>query len=250
MSFSIILPTLNEKGHILKLIDNISQIFVDEKKNFEVIVVDDSSTDGTQELVETQAKKSPYLRVISRKNLKKNLPDSLNDGIKIARHENIIWLDADFQHPPKYIKNFIETSAKYDAIIYSRFLNESDRYFKNNELEKKINENQSYFFNQLCRTLLFKDITDYTSGFICIKKKIFSNYSLKGYYGDYFVDLIVHLKQNNKKIIEIPFKDAIRASGQSKTMVTINARYLYTCFNYFLALLKSYLKFKFNYKSD
>ena len=137
MSFSIILPTLNEKGHILKLIDNISQIFINEKKNFEVIVVDDSSTDGTQELVETQEKKSPYLRVISRKNLKKNLPDSLNDGIKIARYENIIWLDADFQHPPKYIKNFIETSAKYDAIIYSRFLNESDRYFKNNELEKK-----------------------------------------------------------------------------------------------------------------
>ena len=43
--------------------------------------------------------------------------------------------------------------------------------------------------------MLYKDITDYTSGFICVKKKFFNNYLLKGYYGDYFVDMIVEFKK-------------------------------------------------------
>ena len=52
MSFSVILPTLNEKGHILKLIEEISNIFEINKINYEIIVVDDNSDDGTYEIVE------------------------------------------------------------------------------------------------------------------------------------------------------------------------------------------------------
>ena len=52
MSFSIILPTLNEKGHIIDLINQISDICKYQKINYEIIVVDDSSTDGTFEIVE------------------------------------------------------------------------------------------------------------------------------------------------------------------------------------------------------
>ena len=149
-------------------------------------------------------------------------------------------MDADFQHPPKYIKNFIEKSKNFDVIISSRFLEASDRYFNNNVLKKEINENQSYFFNKLCRILLFRDITDYTSGYICIKKKFFNNYYLQGYYGDYFVNMIVELKIKKANIIEIPFKDAVRASGTSKTLVTINFKYIYTCFRYLMTLMKSF----------
>ena len=67
-----------------------------------------------------------------------------------------------------------------------------------------------YFF-------LYRDFTDYTSGFICVKKKIFENYKLKGNYGDYFVNLIVYCKLNNNSIIELPFIEKERYSGSSKT---------------------------------
>ena len=96
-------------------------------------------------------------------------------------------------------------------------------------------------------SLFFKDVTDYTSGFVCLKKDFFKNYSLSGYYGDYFVDLIIELKKNKRRIIEIPFKDSERATGLSKTLVTINLKYLYTCFRYFVTLIKSYLKYKFSF---
>ena len=172
---------------------------------------------------------------------------SINEGIFAAIYENVIWLDADFQHPPKYINQFIQKINDYDAIICSRFLKESDRYFNDSNFEKEINENQSYLFNKLCRKILFEDITDYTSGYICVKKKFFKNYLLKGYYGDYFVDMILELKRKNLKITEIPFKDAIRASGESKTVVKINFKYLYTCLRYSITLLKSFLKKKISF---
>tara|TARA_Y100000768_G_C23876349_1_gene633008 strand:+ start:144 stop:884 length:741 start_codon:yes stop_codon:yes gene_type:complete len=246
MSFSVILPTLNEKGHILKLIEEISYIFKTYKKEYEIIVVDDNSNDGTFEIVKNYQIDKSYLKVILRTNKKKNLAESINEGILASKFENIIWLDADFQHPPKYIKNFIEKSKKYDAIISSRFLDKSERYFNNDKFKKQINENQSYLYNKLCRIFLFRDITDYTSGYICVKKKFFENYSLKGYYGDYFVDMIVNLKKKKINLIEIPFKDEIRASGISKTVVKVNIKYIYICFRYFLTLIKSFYKSKFN----
>ena len=242
MGFSVILPTLNENGHIEDLINNISNIFENKQIDYEIIIVDDNSLDGTVETIKNMLKKNLNLKLIVRENKSKNLADSLNDGIKKSMFDNLVWMDADFQHPPKYLEKFIELSDGNDAIICSRFLNNSERYFNNPELNKDINENQSYFYNKLCKLFLYKDITDYTSGFISIKKKVFENYKLKGFYGNYFVDLIIYLKKNNYKVIEIPFKDETRASGYSKTVVNFNFKYIYTCIRYSLTLFISFFK--------
>ena len=246
MSFSVILPTLNEKDHILDLIEEISNIFKNKKIIYEIIIVDDSSIDGTQDIVENELERKPFLKLIKRQHKVRNLADSINEGISLAKFNFVIWMDADFQHPPKYIENFIEEIKTFDVVISSRFLKDSERYFENKRFEKDINENQSYFYNKLCKILLYDDITDYTSGFICAKKKIFDNYFLKGFYGDYFVDMIVNFKKQKLKIIEIPFKDELRASGESKTLVIVNLKYIYTCFRYFLTLIISFFKSKIN----
>ena len=75
------LPTLN--GHILKLIEEISIIFKTQKKNFEIVVVDDNSSDGTYESVKKFQTNNSYLKVILRKDKKKNLANSINDGIMV-----------------------------------------------------------------------------------------------------------------------------------------------------------------------
>ncbi|MDC3232664.1 glycosyltransferase [Pelagibacteraceae bacterium] len=240
MQYSVILPTLNENGHIESLILAIEKVLKFNKKVFEIIIIDDNSTDGTINTVKSLVQQNNNLKLNIRNNLKKNLAESINLGIRLAKYENIIWMDADFQHPPKYLQEFIKKTDQYDAIICSRFLTESERYFKDENLDKDINENQSYFFNQICKLLLYKDITDYTSGYICIKKKIFNNFKLSGFYGDYFVTLISYLKRNNFNIIEIPFKDEIRASGHSKTVINFNLKYTYTCLRYISTLIKNF----------
>ena len=56
IDYSIILPTLNESGHIKDLISEISNIFILHKLNFEIIIIDDNSTDGTIELIRNISK--------------------------------------------------------------------------------------------------------------------------------------------------------------------------------------------------
>ena len=170
MSYTVILPTLNESGHIVNLIKDIGSVLSELKQKYEIIIVDDNSSDGTIDLVRKIGKEKPEVQLFVRENKKKNLAKSINLGIQKSKYENIIWMDADFQHPPENIKLFHNYQEKFDLIIFSRFLKDSTRYFDDNISKKKTNEPQSIFFNKLCRSLLYKDITDYTSGFICIKK--------------------------------------------------------------------------------
>ena len=242
MSYTVILPTLNENGHIVKLIQTIEEIFINTKIPYEILVVDDNSTDGTNETVKKLINKNYNIKLFVREGQKKNLAESINLGIKNSKFSKIIWMDTDFQHPPEYIKKIINSSDKFDVIIFSRFLKDSVRYFDIQKDQKEFNEDQSIFFNKLCRFIFYKDLTDYTSGYICIKKSIFGNYKLNGYYGDYFLSLLIYCKKNNLSILELPFRERVRETGYSKTGTDINIKYLYLCANYFLTLLKNIVK--------
>ena len=71
MSYSVILPTLNEKGHIIELIENIQKVFSEINQNYEIILVDDNSTDGTIEILKEIEKKYENLKLFVRENQKK-----------------------------------------------------------------------------------------------------------------------------------------------------------------------------------
>ena len=140
MSYSVILPTLNEKGHIVQLIENIRLVFSKIQKEHEIILVDDNSTDGTIDLVKDISESYDNVKIFVRYGLKKNLANSINLGIQKSKYENIIWMDADFQHPPDYIKMFHDYQTKYDLVVFSRYLKNSVRYFNNDKSKKEINE--------------------------------------------------------------------------------------------------------------
>ncbi len=249
MSYSVILPTLNEEGHIVNLIEEIGKNFTDQVSTYEIIVVDDNSTDGTIDKIKNYIKTSTIdLKLYVRKE-KKNLAASINFGINKSKYENIIWMDADFQHPPEYIKKLFAHINDYEVIIFSRFLRESKRYFDGDLSVKEFNEDQSILFNKLSNLLIFKEITDYTSGFIYIKKNLIKKFKLSGYYGEYFVDLIVNCKLNNYRILELPFTENKRKTGDSKTTDIDKFKYLITTYFYFMAFIKNCLKVKLNIKT-
>ena len=245
-SYSVILPTLNEVGHIKSLITDISKNF--EKLNivYEIIVVDDNSVDGT---IDTISKiDNSNLIIHKRTNKKKSLVDSLNEGINISKYANVIWMDADYSHPPEYIKKFVKLKKKtdLDIIVCSRFLKNSQRYYENTNIKPARIDFLSQFLNKICRIFLYKNFTDYTSGYICIKKKIIKNIKLKGYYGDYFISLITKCKVNRRSILEIPFIEKDRASGKSKTTGD-KFNLVIKCYFYLVAFIKSIIEkyFKF-----
>ena len=79
--FSIILPTYNEGGNIIKLIKEIKNVFKKTNKNFEIIVVDDNSEDNREKLVKNYLKKDNLLNFFQGKN-SKNLTQSINLGFQ------------------------------------------------------------------------------------------------------------------------------------------------------------------------
>ena len=247
-SYSVILPTLNEVGHINSLIKDISNNFEKFNIEYEIIIVDDNSIDGTVEKISKI--KNPSIIIHKRKGKKKSLVDSLNEGIDLAKKNNIIWMDADYSHPPNYIEQFIKLkNNNLDLIVCSRFLKESTRYYNTQNKNKAGIDFLSNFLNKICKIFLFSDFTDYTSGFICIRKKIIKNIKLNGYYGDYFITLITRCKLANYNVLEIPFEEKERASGNSKTTGS-KISLIIKCFFYLIALnkciFKKFLRFFFN----
>jgi len=238
-SYSIILPTYNEVGHIKDLVLKIYNIFSSKSVKFEIIIVDDNSTDGTIDVIHSIESTYKSISGLIRQNKKGSLVESLNDGISQSKYQNIIWMDADFSHPPEYLRLFLENKyLEYDAIVFSRFLKNSKRYFNKKNAKPKLIDNLSILLNKICKILLFKTFTDYSSGFICIKKSVLKNYRLKGYYGDYFIRLISYCFAKNFKIIELPYIELDRQSGYSKT--TINKiNFFIKSFNYILAIVHS-----------
>src|SRR5262245_44558753 len=96
---SVILPTYNEAGNILDLIDAIHVAL--ERTPHEIIVVDDDSPDGTWRLVRDRIARVPNagLRLIHRTS-DRGLTASLREGVRAARGENLAWMDCDFSMPP------------------------------------------------------------------------------------------------------------------------------------------------------
>ena len=92
-------------------------------------------------------------------------------------------MDADFSHPPSYLKRIIFEKEKndFDVIVFSRFLKLSERYYDKEKSKPVLIDYLSIILNKICSRMLFKSFTDYTSGYICIKKNIFKDYRLSGY---------------------------------------------------------------------
>lgn len=100
---SIIVPTYNENENIKKLIPSVHQTL--KEHEYELIVVDDNSPDGTARTAEDLSKNYP-VRVLKRKD-KQGLGSAVLHGFQHAKGDILGVIDADLQHPPEYIKDLV-----------------------------------------------------------------------------------------------------------------------------------------------
>jgi dolichol-phosphate mannosyltransferase len=119
----IIAPTLNEKENIQILFNKLTAINIE----FDLLFIDDNSSDGSQEIIKDLAKKNRNVNYIFRSK-KMGIGSAHKDGLIWSYKKNykiIITMDADGTHDPKYIKFLIEELKNFDIVTTSRFLDKN-----------------------------------------------------------------------------------------------------------------------------
>lgn len=117
---SIIIPTWNEEGNIKPLVERIDAALKPLKITYELIFVDDQSTDGTRELILALGKTYPIKKLLMKKS-QRGKASSLLWGFTNARYDTIAMIDADLQYPPEAIPEMLDKIDKnIDIVIANR----------------------------------------------------------------------------------------------------------------------------------
>ena len=221
---SVILPTYNEVGNIVNLIDTIRKVLDNKRIRYEIIVVDDNSPDKTGLLVQKNYVKQPSIRGIIRKK-ERGLATAIRRGIEQSVGEVIIVMDTDFNHDPTVIPKLLQRSKKFDVVVGSRFI-------KGGGMANKLREKFSMLFNVGVHLLLGVPVHDCLSGFFAIKQdkleqipfdKVFWGY------GDYFIRLLYFAKIHGYTFAEVPSFYKNREYGESKSkFIQMFKDYAYT----------------------
>ncbi len=106
-NFSLIIPAFNESKNIINLIDEINSNLNEKEYNFEIIVIDDASTDNTKNLLINKKSLLNNLKIITNQN-NKGQSYSIKIGIQKSTFNNIVTLDGDGQNDPSDIPRLIE----------------------------------------------------------------------------------------------------------------------------------------------
>ncbi|CBI18865.3 hypothetical protein VitviT2T_026931 [Vitis vinifera] len=212
--YSIIVPTYNERLNIALIVFLIFKHLRDV--DFEIIIVDDGSPDGTQEIVKQLQQVYGEDRILLRARPKKlGLGTAYSHGLKHASGNFVVIMDADLSHHPKYLPSFIKKQLETGASIVT-----GTRYVKGGgvhgwNLMRKLTSRGA---NVLAQTLLWPGVSDLTGSFRLYKKsvleEVISSCVSKGYV--FQMEIIVRASRKGYHIEEVPITFVDRLFGSSK----------------------------------
>nr|CAG4650395.1 EOG090X0B9X [Sida crystallina] len=218
--YSILLPTYNEKDNLPIIVWLIVQSFEKSGHNFEIIIIDDGSPDGTLDVAkQLQAiygdERIASFKVLRPREKKLGLGTAYIHGIKHATGNYIIIMDADLSHHPKFIPQFIEKQKEknYDVVSGTRYSGDGGVFgwdFK----RKLISRGANY----VTQVLLRPGASDLTGSFRLYKKsvleKLVQSCQSKGYV--FQMEMIIRARQFDFSIGEVPISFVDRVYGESK----------------------------------
>ncbi len=223
MEISVILPTYNEKENLEKLLPILLK-----NSNVEVVVVDDSSTDGTPNVVKRFMRKYDNVKLIERP-AKLGLGSAYRDGFRATLGKKIVTMDADLSHDPKYIAEFSKVidDMNVDIVIGSRYV--SGGRIVGWKPHRKI---ISWGANFLAKTILGLNVRDATSGYRMYRRDVFakiaSHSTMNGY--EFQIEALFLAKKFGFKIHEYPIIFTDRRTGRSKLTLGEILRFLKAIF--------------------
>ncbi|CAM9252206.1 unnamed protein product [Discosporangium mesarthrocarpum] len=214
--YSVILPTYNERDNLPLTTWMLVKTFHDNNLDFEIVVVEDSSPDGTLEVA--QHLQAIYgkdkLRILSRPG-KMGLGTAYVDGLRIITGSHVVLMDADMSHHPRHIPEFIKLMEVrgHDVVSGTRY--SLGGGVAGWDLFRKLTSRVANF---LAHTLLSPGVTDLTGSFRLFTKKaledIIKDVTSKGYV--FQMEVILRARLKGYSVGEVPIKFVDRIYGESK----------------------------------
>jgi glycosyltransferase involved in cell wall biosynthesis len=208
---SIVIPAYNECESLPELIPQVNDMLCTTGKTFEILIINDGSTDSTNQTCHNIILQYPGVKMIEMlTNGGKAL--ALQAGFQTAKGDIVITMDADLQDDPLEIPRFIEKIENgYDMVV-------GWKKIRKDPLEKTL---PSRLFNKVTSLMVGLDLHDYNCGF-----KAYKRYALRGLnlYGDMHRYIPAILFKQGFKITEIAIEHHPRQFGKSKYVLERNTR--------------------------
>jgi len=210
----VIIPTYNEKENIQKMVEKVFSL----KPDFELLIIDDGSPDGTAEIVKTlQQKYADRLHLLQRQG-KQGLGTAYIVGFKWAiekKYDYIFEMDCDFSHDPDDLPRLLHACENgADVAVGSRYCKGGK--VKNWPVGRIL---MSYFASVYVRLILWINIRDTTAGFKCYKRHVLETINLDNikFMGYAFqIEMKYASLKKGFKIVEVPITFIDRVEGVSK----------------------------------
>ncbi len=226
---SIVIPTYNERDNVRILIRKLKETMDKTNLDYEIIIVDDNSPDGTAEVAERTARElsiGDRVKVIVRKK-ERGLSSAVLKGFEVSQGDVIVVMDADLQHPPEVIPELVKkiTEENCDVVVATRYSRGGgiEEWSSIRKIISKGASILSWIFIPKSRGL-----TDPMSGFFALKRSVIEEglsrrlYNPKGFK----ILLEVIAKSNYEKLCEVPYIFRKRYSGSSKLNQKVMIEYI------------------------
>ena len=203
-SISVIVPIYNEKRLIEKSLRTINSYLSRNFREYEIIVVESGSTDGSDRIAENVAKELLRIRLIH-EGARRGWGSGLRLGFKNARYDLIWPITVDLPFKLETVKKAIPLLANYDCVLSYRISDNRGYY-------RKI---QSDIYNYLVKTVLGLDVAHVNSAFKIFRRDILKKFKLvsKGWFVD--AEFAYRLKEKNIPFVEIGVPLIDREVGRS-----------------------------------
>ena len=206
MNLSVFFPAYNEEKNIERTVRRALEILrkLDSIQKFEVLIIDDGSTDRTREVADHLAAEAPEVRVIHHPR-NRGYGGALKSGFHSARFEWVCFTDSDGQFDFSEIRNFLAKKDEADLVLGYR-LRRADsplrRFF-------------TWGWTLLARVLLGLSVRDYSCGFKLIKKEVFNAVQpLVGEEKVTQIELLVKARKEGFRFSEVGVHHYPRLSGR------------------------------------
>lgn len=217
----IVLPTFNEAQNVAPILERLSLTL--QNIDYEVIFVDDDSTDGTRTAVAREAKRHANVRLISRLS-RRGLSTAVVEGALSSFAPFIAVMDADMQHDEALLPKMLETlrNDMSDLVIGTRYI-EGGGVGEWGLLRQRI----STFSTMLAKSVMQVNVSDPMSGFFMITRASFDE-SVRNLSGQGFKILLDIISSSPKpmRIVELPYVFRERLMGESKLDSAVAMDYL------------------------